>query len=68
MILQCCINCEYHRIKDQDGENVSHCAKENCWSRYSKCVTLKALDRFLDKETVAQRQYSALARVYSSEE
>ncbi len=29
---------------------MSYCQKENCWSRFSKCVANKALDRFLEQE------------------
>ena len=69
MVLQCCVPCEYHELKVEGGEEMSHCTKENCWSKYSKCVALMALDRFLGSERVdRQRRFSALAHVYASEE
>lgn len=69
MLLQCCIPCEYHEVKEEDGEQMSHCTKENCWSKYSKCVALMALDRFLDNERVDRhRRFSALEHVYSNED
>jgi hypothetical protein len=46
----------------QDGkEETSHCRRENCWSRYSKCVLVKALEKFLKEESSREdRPFSAL--------
>jgi hypothetical protein len=69
MVLQCCIACEHHVVKLNGAKEMSHCTKENCWAKYSKCVALKALERFLNSEGVdRQRRFSALAHVYSNEE
>ena len=61
MIIKACSFCEYHEIKQDGKERTSHCRKENCWSRYSKCVLGKALERFLKEESARQdRSFSAL--------
>jgi hypothetical protein len=51
MLIKSCFSCQFHEIRVEEDEQMSHCAKENCWSRFSKCVANKALDRFLDQET-----------------
>jgi hypothetical protein len=68
MLLQSCLHCEFHELKEDNGKNVSYCRKENCWSRYSKCVAMRALDRFLSIETADRsKRSSILDRVYSRE-
>ena len=52
MLLKTCLACEHHEIRRPEGIAMSHCGKENCWARYSKCVMFRALDRFLDEEAV----------------
>ena len=54
MIIKSCLSCEYHEMKQDGKEETSHCRKENCWSRYSKCVLGKALERFLKEESARQ--------------
>ena len=66
MFLRCCVSCKYHNIKIEDGQKLSHCSKENCWSQYSKCILSKAMERFLVNENIhSQQEFSALAHVYS---
>jgi hypothetical protein len=50
MIIKSCLSCKFHEVKQDGREETSHCRKENCWSRYSKCVLGKALERFLKEE------------------
>jgi hypothetical protein len=52
MIIQSCIDCQYHAIRLEGEEPTSHCQRENCWSRYSKCVLHKALERFLKENSL----------------
>ena len=60
MIIKVCLPCEYHEIEQDGKEETSHCRKENCWSRYSKCVLGKALERFLKEESSRQdRSFSS---------
>ncbi len=51
MIIKACLSCQYHEMKEDGKEETSHCRKENCWSRYSKCVLGKALEKFLKEES-----------------
>jgi len=51
MLIKSCFQCEFHEIKEEAKEQMSHCRRENCWSRYSKCVAMKALNRFLEQES-----------------
>jgi len=68
MLIKSCFSCKYHEIKQDEKEEMSHCRRENCWSRYSKCVANKALDRFLEQESSDRnRPFSALTHMYSQE-
>ncbi|MGQ9655522.1 MAG: hypothetical protein ACUVXD_15800 [Thermodesulfobacteriota bacterium] len=68
MLLQSCMRCEFHDMREEEGATRSHCRKENCWSQFSKCVTAKALHRFLDQDSVgAARGFSAISHAYPSE-
>lgn len=51
MIIKACIICKYHTVELEGEEQTSHCGRENCWSRYSKCITIKALEKFLKEES-----------------
>ena len=51
MLIKSCFQCEYHEIKKDGRERMSHCRRENCWSEYSKCVAKKALSRFFEQES-----------------
>jgi len=58
MIIKSCINCNFHATKLEGDEDTSHCQKENCWSRYSKCVVSKALEKFLKEDSSRPEQLS----------
>jgi len=61
MIIKSCLSCEFHETKKDGKEETSHCRRENCWSRYSKCVLVKALEKFLKEESSRQdRPFSPL--------
>jgi hypothetical protein len=49
--MKSCFQCEFHAIKQDGKEETSHCRRENCWSRYSKCLLVKALEKFLKEES-----------------
>lgn len=68
MLIKSCLQCKYHEIKQVENEQMSHCRRENCWSRYSKCVANTALNRFLEQETSDRdRPFSAIDRFYTCE-
>jgi hypothetical protein len=67
MILGSCLPCPFHTIREDGEGSGSHCGKENCWSRFSKCLARKALDRFLAQEAAPPRPFSALSHVYIQE-
>ena len=50
-MIKSCFGCEYHMIKEEGREGTSYCQRENCWSRFSKCIDMKALERFLKQES-----------------
>jgi hypothetical protein len=50
MTIKSCFGCKFHEVKQDSNAQMSYCRRENCWSRYSKCVAIKALDRFLAQE------------------
>jgi len=61
---QFCSNCEYHQIKEDGKEKMSYCVRENSYSRYSKCIANKALNRFLEQESQEpDRLFSAISDV-----
>ena len=67
MIIKSCIPCKFHEIKLDGEERTSHCHKENCWSRYSKCVLMKALEEYLEEQsTQPNRPFSIIDHSYSS--
>jgi len=66
MIIKVCLKCEFHEIKEEGKEEMSHCRRENVWSRYSKCVAQKALVRFLKEESSRSDPLSfTLGQTYS---
>jgi len=68
MFLKSCLNRKYHEVAQEGEEAESRCLKENCYSRYSKCITNKALNKYLVEESsTADRQFSALSHLYSRE-
>jgi len=61
MLIRSCLICKHHEFKLVDNERMSYCQKENCYSRYSKCVANKALNRFLEQECrEPDRSYSTI--------
>lgn len=52
MLIKNCFDCTFHEIKREEKGQMSYCQRENCWAQYSKFVTHKALDRFLNDEFV----------------
>ena len=50
MLIKSCFGCQFHLVREEENEQSSHCQKENCWARFSKCVLKKALDDFLTSE------------------
>lgn len=65
MLIKSCFKCAFHEIKEDGKEETSYCARENCYSRYSKCVANKALDRFLEQESSdLDRPFLAIAHIY----
>ena len=56
MLLKSCLNCSYHEITNEFGEQTSRCSKENCYSRYTKCIAYKALTSFLEDEGIRQNR------------
>lgn len=56
MLLKCCISCEHHMVRTEDRAKNSYCSKENCWSRYSKCINEKALDYFIKDQCITPQQ------------
>ena len=51
MILKRCVYCSYHRVVDIS----SFCLKENCFSQFSKCIHIKALKKFLERNEVKEK-------------
>ena len=52
MLIKACLKCEFHEIKQGEEAQMSYCRKECCWSRYSDCIALKAVERFLNEECI----------------
>ena len=52
MLIKACFECKFHKIKQDEGMQTSYCRKESCWARYSKCIELKAVERFLNEERI----------------
>jgi hypothetical protein len=67
MLLKSCFQCKFHEIK-QAEEKMSYCQRENCYSRYSKCIADKALNRFLEQESQKpDKRFSAVTHFYPLE-
>jgi hypothetical protein len=68
MLIKSCFKCKFHEIKEDGKEERSYCQRENCYSRYSKCVANRALDRFLEQESrEPDRPFSAVTHFYPRE-
>ena len=50
MLIKSCLQCKFHEAKPNGKQKISYCARENCYSRYSKCIANKALNMFLEQE------------------
>jgi hypothetical protein len=48
-------------IQYEAKEQTSYCGRENCWSRFSKCIDMKALERFLKQESADYDYFSSAA-------
>ena len=51
MLVKYCFSCRFHKITTE-AEGYSFCARENCHSQFSKCLSKQALARFLDQESL----------------
>jgi hypothetical protein len=68
MMIKFCLPCKFHEIKKGEEKPMSYCARENCWSQFSKCVANKALNRFLEQESSeSHRPFSAVNSMYPIE-
>lgn len=68
MLLRSCFVCPHHQVRGDEGVRHSFCAKENCWSRYSRCIARRAIEKFLEQDRLeVVREFSALSHVYGRE-
>jgi hypothetical protein len=68
MLIKTCLTCKFHEIKQEGNEKMSRCIKENCYSEFSKCIAMRALNQFLeDEKPEPELSFSALDRFYSRE-
>ena len=62
MLIRYCQSCKFHKIKqNEEEEKISYCQKENSYSRFSKCVAEKALERFLQQESAGRERVFGIA-------
>jgi hypothetical protein len=54
MLIKLCLTCTYHQLKTERLEKFSYCSRENCYAEFSKCLSNRALKRFLEQEAVDQ--------------
>jgi hypothetical protein len=59
-VVRSCMMCPSHQVRDEEGVPSSHCSKENCWARFSKCLRYRALEAFLAKECLQASELSQL--------
>jgi hypothetical protein len=66
VILSYCKHCEHHSTVEIEGHMHSRCLKENCLVIYSRCLTEKAVEKFLreDEEHKKELGNSALDICY----
>ena len=55
MVVRYCLKCNFHQVK-AEAEGHSYCCRENCYSRFSKCLSRQALDRFIDQESLTPEE------------
>jgi hypothetical protein len=51
MVIKSCFSCKFHEIRQEGNDKMSRCIKENCYSEFSKCIAIKALNRFLEEDS-----------------
>jgi hypothetical protein len=54
MLIKICLTCAFHQAKTEGSKEISYCSRENCYSEFSKCLSKRALKRFLEQEAVNQ--------------
>ena len=62
MLIKACFLCTYHKIRAEE-EQRSYCQKEYCWSEYSDCMSLKALEHFLREQRVPSNDTYARVQI-----
>jgi hypothetical protein len=68
MVIHWCQNCKYHETRESDLGRMSHCRKENCWARYSKCLNQHAMEYYLAHERVETvEHFSSVTHLYGQE-
>lgn len=50
MLVKTCLECKFHKLRNEEEGRSSYCGKEGCWAVYTNCVTQKAVERFLIEE------------------
>jgi hypothetical protein len=61
MLIKSCLDCKFHEMKKEEEEKTSYCRRENCYSRFSKCIVEKALERFLQQESSEYERFLEIA-------
>ena len=56
MYISACQKCRFGGEKD----GRSHCVKESVYSHLTRCIQLKALEYYLERETVAELNKAAV--------
>ncbi len=68
MLIKSCLTCKFHEIRKEGNEDKSRCTKENCYSEFSKCIAIRALNEFIENEkTETKDPFSVIDRFYPSE-
>jgi hypothetical protein len=68
MLIKACLTCKFHEIREEGHQKMSRCIKENCYSEFSKCIAIKALNEYLEDETSESKgPFSAIDRFYPRE-
>jgi hypothetical protein len=60
MVIKYCLTCAFHQVKQEDSEEGSYCARENCFSMFAKCLSKHALKQFLTQESIPRGKEKAL--------
>ena len=68
MVIKSCFSCKFHEIRQEGNEKMSRCIKENCYSEFSKCIATKALNKFLEQDSLENSlPFSAINQFYPLE-